>query len=103
MSSQRVVLFVDDEHELLNSLRRALADEPYETVYVTGGTEALDVLSCRRVDVVVADYRMPGMSGLELLHEIQTRYPDVVRILLSGQPNIKSEEIRLGLNLPADR
>jgi len=83
------VLFVDDEPHLLAALRRALHKEPYEIVCVTSPAEALRVLAETAVDVVVSDEQMPGMSGSELLAEVRRRYPDTVRMMLSGKATLE--------------
>jgi HD-like signal output (HDOD) protein len=57
----------------------------WEISTAAGGPEALDLLSRKPVDVVVTDMRMPGMDGNQLLQEIKNRYPEIVRIVLSGQ------------------
>ena len=84
------VLFVDDDELVLGAVRRALAAELYDVVTVTQGQKALDTLAQRRVDVLVSDERMPGMSGGELLSLAADRYPDIFRIMLTGQPTLES-------------
>ena len=88
----RWVLFVDDDMELLSSLRRALVEEPYECLFASSGQEALDLMARHTIHVMVADVRMPGMSGLELLGEVRRQYPRIVCVLLSGNPHIESQE-----------
>jgi signal transduction histidine kinase len=53
-------------------------------LFATGGQEALELLATQSVDVIVADTRMPAMSGTELLAEVRQRHPQVVRLTLSG-------------------
>lgn len=88
------VLFVDDEPELLASLRLGLRRR-FQVGLAGSGTEALD--ACDQAakagvpfEAVVSDMRMPGMSGAELLRELRRRYPDVPRLLLSGQADVDS-------------
>ena len=90
---KRTVLFVDDDQAMLNSLRRAFLDEPYETLFTTSGHEALQIMQREEIDIVVSDMKMPGMGGQELLNTIQEQYPQIIRILFSGQPSIRQEEI----------
>lgn len=82
----RKILFVDDESKVLDGLQRTLRPmrHEWEMAFVTGGAEALDTLAARPFDVVVSDMRMPGMNGAQLLTEVMRRYPQVVRIVLSG-------------------
>ncbi len=81
------VLFVDDESNLLDALKRAarpLRNE-WRALFANGGAEALKVLEETPCDAIVTDMRMPGMDGLALLEEVSSRYPGMVRIILSGQ------------------
>ena len=68
-----VVLFVDDEPELISSLRRLLRKEKYGRLYAANGEEALKVLESARVDIIVSDLRMPFMDGLALLSTIKKK------------------------------
>lgn len=80
------ILFVDDEVNILSGLRRMLwpMRETWDMRFAPGGAEALRALADRPADVVVSDMRMPGMSGSDLLSAIRDRYPETVRIILSG-------------------
>ena len=81
------LLFVDDESKLLDGLQRSLRPMRHEwnMTFVTSGAEALKVLEQAPFDVIISDMRMPGMDGAQLLNEVQQRYPQIVRIVLSGQ------------------
>jgi response regulator RpfG family c-di-GMP phosphodiesterase len=81
---QRAVLFVDDEESILTSLRRVLRNEPYRFLAAAGGAEGLQLLRDNEVQVVVSDQRMSPMSGTQFLLAVQEKYPDIVRIVLSG-------------------
>ena len=80
------LLFVDDDPNLLMGLKRSLhsMQEQWEMEFADSGAAALGLLD-RPFDVVASDMRMPGMTGLELLNNVQERFPQTVRILLSGQ------------------
>lgn len=80
----QVVLLVDDEPEILRAVRRSLRKEPYEVLTARGADEALGWLEERPVDLVIADQRMPGMIGTDLLHEVRRRYPRTARAILTG-------------------
>lgn len=82
--SDMTLLLVDDERPILNALIRLLRKEPYRVVTASSGEDALEILDDREVQVVVSDFRMPGMSGIELLREVKQRYPNTVRCVLSG-------------------
>ncbi len=84
MEEQVRVLFVDDEPNILSSLKRGLIDENFIKYFVTSGDEALDILDQNEIWVIVTDMRMPGMNGFELLKKVSSKHPDVVKIVLSG-------------------
>ncbi len=81
---KRVLLCVDDEILVLNALKRSLRKEPYELLCAQSAEEAIDILNNKQVNVVLTDYRMPSMSGLELIQYIKNQYPQIVTVLLSG-------------------
>lgn len=83
--SEPTLLLVDDEQPILNALYRLLRKEPYRVLTATNADEALAILDREEeVQVVVSDFRMPGMNGIELLREVKQRFPDAVRCILSG-------------------
>jgi two-component system, probable response regulator PhcQ len=82
------VLIVDDEPNVIASLKRELADEPYEIYSAGGGAEGLDILKQGRVKVVISDEKMPLMSGVEFLACVKEYYPETVRIMLTGYASL---------------
>ncbi len=87
MPSLVSVLFVDDEPRVLDGLRRMLRGmrNEWKMTFVTSGEQALEELATNHYDIVVSDMRMPGMDGATLLTEVWKRYPEVSRVVLSGQ------------------
>jgi sigma-B regulation protein RsbU (phosphoserine phosphatase) len=81
---QITILFVDDEPEVLTSLRRFLRKEPYQTLFASGALDALEVIKNEKPQLLVTDLRMPGMDGLELIHRVKLDYPDMLRMVLSA-------------------
>lgn len=78
------VLFVDDDINIINSLKRGLIQEKYTKLFASSAEEALKIISMDEIQVLVTDMRMPGMSGLELLKIVSKEQPHIVRIVLSG-------------------
>lgn len=78
------VLFVDDEPNILNAIKRAVLDETFDARFALCGQEALEILENESIGVIVTDIRMPGMDGLTLLRKVKEKYPETVRIVLSG-------------------
>ncbi|MCL2013340.1 MAG: response regulator [Cystobacterineae bacterium] len=82
------VLLVDDEPNIVNALKRSLSDEDYEVYTAHNGQVALELLKSQKVDLIISDQIMPGMTGVELLKLARLRYPDVARIMLTGNANL---------------
>lgn len=87
---QQTVLLVDDDDNILHGLARALRHQPYHLHTARSAEEAVWTLKTRAVDVIIADDRMPGMSGCDLLVWVAERYPDVIRIVLTGQGTMQT-------------
>src|SRR4051812_49997153 len=87
MTRKPHVLFVDDEVEILEALRRMLRTRRnhWDMTFANSGAEALAVFGDRHCDVVVVDYRMPEINGADLLEKVRAISPDTARIILSGQ------------------
>jgi HD-like signal output (HDOD) protein/ActR/RegA family two-component response regulator len=80
------ILFVDDEPALLDGLRGRLRGmrAAWEMVFVESGARAIAEMEHRPVDVIISDMRMPVMDGAQLLAHVGDRWPETVRIVLSG-------------------
>jgi putative nucleotidyltransferase with HDIG domain len=80
------ILFVDDEPNILDGLQRMLRvmRHEWQMSFANSGTEALNMLVEKKIDVIVSDMKMPGMDGAQLLQEVRNQYPQTVRIILSG-------------------
>ncbi|MFA6016227.1 MAG: EAL domain-containing protein [Gallionellaceae bacterium] len=86
--SERVLLLVDDEENVLMSLKRILRREGYTILTALNADQALELMAQNQVNVVLSDQRMPGMSGVEFLRRVKTLYPNVVRMILSGYTEV---------------
>ncbi len=84
------VLFVDDEEGILHALRRVFIEENYNILTADSAEEALEIMASSTVHLVVSDHRMPGMTGAELLRRIKERWPDTIRIMLTGYADVQS-------------
>jgi two-component system, probable response regulator PhcQ len=78
------VLFVDDEWEVVQGVRRAFLQHPYQVAATTSPELALQMFRDEAFDVIVADELMPSMRGSELLSRIAREFPATRRILLTG-------------------
>ena len=85
------VLFVDDEENVLRSLRRLFVDEAYEIIVANSGEEALRVIQSNPdIGLIVSDQRMPGLTGVDFLAKAREIAPDALRILLTGYADINA-------------
>jgi response regulator RpfG family c-di-GMP phosphodiesterase len=86
--SRHTILCVDDEINILNALKRLLRREAYTLLTASSGKEGLELLAVNDVHLVLSDQRMPGMSGTEFLAEIKEKYPEIIRIILTGYTEV---------------
>jgi len=85
----QLVLFVDDDVNLLDGIARSLRKEPYAVRTAKDPSTAFDVLRKEPVDVVVADHQMPGMQGAQFLSVVRSGYPNTIRMMLTGNASIE--------------
>jgi diguanylate cyclase (GGDEF)-like protein/PAS domain S-box-containing protein len=86
----QTLLLVDDEPDILSSLKRLFRRSGYTILTATSGAEGLELLARHEVGVVISDARMPQMSGGEFLGRVREIHPNVIRIMLSGYTDLKS-------------
>jgi DNA-binding NtrC family response regulator len=109
--NQGAVLIVDDDRDLLAALPEALRIRMGGVVVETADSAAaaLDRMAQRDYDAIVTDIKMPGMSGLELLAQIRTRWPDTPTLMITGlgETDLVVEALRGGacdfIRKPIDR
>jgi len=89
MSDQKLsILIVDDEQVVRDSLVHWFGEEGYEVESTDKATDALSKLAAREFDLVIADIRMPGMDGMELLEKIKSEQLDASVILMTGYASV---------------
>ncbi len=81
----RSILLVDDEVDVLYSLSRILGEEDFVEVKIaTSGQEALELIKITSdLAVIVSDYHMPAMRGIEFLEKVREKFPDITRNLIN--------------------
>jgi len=85
------LLFVDDEQRVLNSMR-IMFRRQFDLYLASHGAEALEIVRHKDIDVIVADHRMPQMTGVEVLTKVRSMSPRTVRILLTGYADLDAVE-----------
>lgn len=84
------ILIVDDEVHVVGALRRLLRREGFSIEVALNGEEAIEKLASFPADVVISDFRMRGMNGLELLGQVVSIAPKAVRVLISGHADLST-------------
>lgn len=84
------ILCVDDEENILRSLKRLLRKEGYRLLTAPSGAEGLKLLEENSVHLVISDQRMPRMDGTQFLAKVKEGYPDAIRIILTGYTDVDS-------------
>jgi DNA-binding NtrC family response regulator len=84
------ILIVDDEENILSALKRIFRRENYDIQTALSGEEGLEVLDKHDIDLIISDLKMPSMSGVEFLTQAKEKNPDAMRIMLTGQADVKS-------------
>jgi EAL domain-containing protein (putative c-di-GMP-specific phosphodiesterase class I)/CheY-like chemotaxis protein len=84
------VLFVDDEVNILASLKRTLRREGYDILTAESASQGFSLLATNHVQIIVSDQRMPEMNGTEFLSRVKNLYPETVRMVLSGYSEISA-------------
>jgi DNA-binding response OmpR family regulator len=100
MKSKANVLIVDDEKTVCSSCKKILTQEGYMVDVALSGEEALNKVKGNGFDVVITDWKMPEMDGLELARRIKKENPNIAVILITGYPSIETsiEAIRSGIS-----
>ncbi len=96
MVSKPLLICVDDDPPVLSAIRRLLRHEPFELITTVDPQEALARIGDRRVDLVIADQRMPTMAGTELLRAVRARSPDTIGVILTGHADLS--EVATAMN-----
>ncbi len=84
------ILFVDDEENILKSLKRLFIDEEIEVFTANSGGAGLDIIKKNEISVVISDQKMPEMNGVEFLARAKEISPDSIRIILTGYADINA-------------
>ena len=84
------VLVVDDEPKLCDLLSSALSQNQIQVFTASNGLQALQALEQEDIDLVISDWRMPGMDGPQLLAEVKLRYPHVPVIVMTAYSTVKN-------------
>ncbi|MEO0728317.1 MAG: histidine kinase [Bacteroidota bacterium] len=89
MSTEYTIMYVDDEPDNLLAFK-SIYRRRYKVLLAESATQALDQLNANQVHLVISDQRMPGMYGTDFLEIVRDKYPDIIRILLTGYTDLQA-------------
>lgn len=98
MDRSKNLLFIDDEEEILEILVDLFSDDDYNLYTATRAEDARQIFNDKPIDFVLSDMKLPDASGTELLDEIKTANPKVVRVLTSGYLDLKFGRVAVSKN-----
>jgi len=98
--SEKKTLVIDDDERIRDSLGLFFQSEGCSLVALETAEEAIEALRNQSYDVIIADYRLPGMNGLEFFKRIDGTYPAPIKILITayGNKKVLSEAKKLGID-----
>jgi response regulator RpfG family c-di-GMP phosphodiesterase len=88
--AEHTVVIVDDEQHVLTALERLLRDEPYTLSTTTRPTDTIEVVKRSPVSLIISDYQMPEMTGVELFKTVKAICPETIRIILTGKADMQA-------------
>jgi YesN/AraC family two-component response regulator len=84
--AKNTLLVVDDQKMILSALKRLLRGMDVECFFALTGREALSIIENNEIHVILSDLNMPVMNGIELLKRVKEMQPEIIRLILSGNP-----------------
>ena len=88
MIKKHTILVVDDEEMFIEYIQRVMSDENYNVITVASGQEGLDILEKQQVSMVISEYEIPLMNGLEFLEKVRIIYPNILTIMVTEHADI---------------
>lgn len=90
MNTRDNILFVDDELNMLSMIKRAFFNKPYNVYFAQNGKEAIALIREHKIKVMITDLQMPEMNGIDLVEILESTYPLVVKIVLTGNHQVSN-------------
>ena len=97
---KKKILLIDDDEWIRNSMILFFETEGCQLLALETAEEAIEALEQQHYDIIITDYRLPGMDGLQFLNRIQSLHPDALKMLITAyrSPEVVSAAIKAGVN-----
>jgi DNA-binding NtrC family response regulator len=97
---KKKILLIDDDEWIRNSMILFFETEGCQLLALETAEEAIEALEQQHYDIIITDYRLPGMDGLQFLNRIQSLYPDALKMLITAyrSPEVVSAAIKAGIH-----
>ena len=89
MIKKHTILVVDHEELFIEYIQRVMSDENYNVITAASGQEGLDILEKQQVSMVISEYEIPLMNGLEFLEKVRIIYPNILTIMVTEHADIE--------------
>ena len=95
---QETILIVDDDQSIRGLMERIVTTAGFKVISASGGQEALDQVTRQHIDIVLLDMNMPRISGMEVLQQLSTQWPEICVIMVTGAADLQTgvKAIKLG-------
>jgi DNA-binding NtrC family response regulator len=85
---KHTILVVDDEELFIEYIKSMLSGESYNVITASNGKQGLEILKKQSVNLVISEYKIPLMNGLEFLEKVRIIYPDILTVMVTDQADI---------------
>lgn len=88
MNDQINILLIDDEQNIINSLKRILNKNEYIIYSANNSENAIEIINNYKLDIIICDYNMPNLTGIEILKHAKKILPNAIRMLITGYADL---------------
>ena len=89
MIKKHTILMIDDDELFIDGFQQMLSDENYNVITAASGQKGLDILKKQQISMVICEYKIPLMNGLEFLERVRIIYPDILTIMVTDHADIE--------------
>jgi DNA-binding NtrC family response regulator len=86
---KHTILVVDDDEFIIKNIQRMLSGENHNVITASNGQEGLDILKKQQVSMVISEYKIPLMNGLEFLEKVRIIYPGILTVMMTDHADIE--------------